>query len=81
MQRNSNSCFCPRCGARLCTFGERNEIGTKYREFYYPEDEAGLLWNDPDLGIDSLIETPIIKARDAMFPRLRDIHSSRLPRD
>ena len=64
----------------FCTFGERNEIWYKCTEFYYPEDEAGLLWNDPDLGIDWLVEAPNIKARDAMFPRLRDIDPSRLPR-
>ncbi|QWD91085.1 dTDP-4-dehydrorhamnose 3,5-epimerase [Polynucleobacter sp. MWH-Braz-FAM2G] len=60
--------------------GEWNEIWYKCTDFYYPEDEAGLLWNDPDLGIDWLINSPNIKVGDIFFPRLRDIHPSRLPR-
>ena len=28
------------------------EFTYKCDEFYHPEDEGGLLWNDPDLGIE-----------------------------
>ena len=63
----------------FCTLGDRNEILYKCTDFYYPEDEAGLLWNDPDLGICWPISNPIIKPRDKMFPRLKDICSSHLP--
>ena len=64
----------------FCTFGERNEIWYKCTDFYHPEDETGLLWNDPDLRINWLIDSPNINARDAMFPRFFDIHPSRLPK-
>lgn len=64
----------------FCALAERNEIWYKCTDFYYPEDEAGLLWNDPDVGIRWPIEAPNLKPRDAMFPRLRDIESSRLPK-
>lgn len=64
----------------FCTLGECNEMSYKCTEYYYPEDEAGVLWNDPDLGIEWPFLNPSIKPRDAAFPRLRDIDSSRLPR-
>jgi len=62
------------------TFDERNEILYKCTEFYYPDDEAGVLWNDPDLCIDWPTSEPRIKSRDAMFPCLCDIPSSKLPK-
>jgi len=43
------------------------------------EDEGGLLWSDPDLGIMWPEKDPVIKARDADFPRLCDIPRARLP--
>jgi dTDP-4-dehydrorhamnose 3,5-epimerase len=64
----------------FCTLGEENEILYKCTEYYYPDDEAGVLWNDPDLGIDWPIRDPIIKPRDAAFPRLREVDPARLPK-
>ena len=64
----------------FCTLGEENEILYKCSEYYYPDDEAGVLWNDPDLGIAWPITDPLIKERDAAFPRLRDISPARFPR-
>lgn len=64
----------------FCALGESNEILYKCTEYYYPDDEAGVLWNDPDLGIDWPIADPSIKERDLTFPRLKDIDRSRLPR-
>lgn len=64
----------------FCTLGDRNEILYKCSDYYYPDDEAGILWSDPDLGIAWPISDPVIKARDADFPRLRDVDAMRLPR-
>jgi dTDP-4-dehydrorhamnose 3,5-epimerase len=63
----------------FCTLAEGNEILYKCTEYYDPDDEAGLLWNDPDLGIDWPINNPAIKQRDASYPKLKEIHPSRLP--
>lgn len=64
----------------FCSLAEHNEIWYKCTQSYCPGDEAGLFWNDPDLGIEWPISAPLIKARDAEFPRLRDIDFSRLPK-
>jgi dTDP-4-dehydrorhamnose 3,5-epimerase len=37
---------------------------------YSPEAEAGLMWNDPALGIDWPIENPLVSERDKNWPAL-----------
>lgn len=44
------------------------------------EDERGVAWNDPDLNLDWGIEAPIVSARDAANPLLRDIPDDVMPR-
>jgi dTDP-4-dehydrorhamnose 3,5-epimerase len=39
---------------------------------YNPAAEGGILWNDPELGIDWGIENPTLSAKDAAAPRLSD---------
>lgn len=63
----------------FCTLGDENEILYKCTEYYFPDDEAGVLWNDPDIGIQWPVTDPLIKPRDAAFPRLRDVKEDRLP--
>lgn len=52
----------------------------KCSDFYDPEDEAGVLWNDPDIGIDWPLSQPIISDKDRRHPRLKDIPPERLPK-
>jgi dTDP-4-dehydrorhamnose 3,5-epimerase len=39
--------------------------------FYNRENEAGVLWNDPQLGIPWPVKDPIVSAKDAALPSLR----------
>ena len=47
----------------------------KCTDFYFPDDEAGILWCDPDLKIDWQIPTPIVSPKDQRLPLLRDVLS------
>jgi len=51
----------------------------KCGDFYRREDEHGVAWNDPDLGINWRISTPILSERDKLAPRLSEISSELLP--
>lgn len=64
----------------FCTLAEENEILYKCSEYYYPDDEAGVLWSDPDIGIKWPIESPVINARDAGYPCMKDVDESMFPR-
>lgn len=45
----------------------------KCDELYHPEDEGGIMWNDPDIGIDwGDISGVILSKKDKNYPLLRD---------
>ena len=44
----------------------------KVNEGYSPENERGILWNDPDVGIKWRMKNPLIKDVDAKQPLLKD---------
>ncbi len=52
---------------------ERAEFLYKTTDYWYPEHERSLLWNDPAMGIDWPIEgQPLLAAKDAAAALLRD---------
>ena len=48
----------------FCVLSEEAEMIYKVTEEYAPEYEAGILWNDADLGVRWPIENPILSPRD-----------------
>ncbi len=62
----------------FCVTSESAEIQYKCTELYHPEDELGVLWSDPDLAIRWPVTEPLLSAKDAALPRLRDVEA-RLP--
>ena len=54
-----------------------SEIVYKCSDYYAPETEGAILWNDPDIGIDWPTDTaPILSDKDAVAPLLSDLESS-----
>lgn len=51
----------------------------KCTEYYAPNCEASLIWNDPDLAIRWPVEEPRLSSKDLAAPRLRDVARDRLP--
>ena len=60
----------------FCVLSDRADFEYKCTEFYHPEDEVGLIWNDPELAIDWPLENPIVSARDAANGSLRSLLSA-----
>ena len=52
---------------------EYAEVEYKCTEFYHPEDEYGILWNDPEIAIEWEIENPILSEKDIKQPLLKEI--------
>lgn len=58
----------------FCTLEPGAEVLYKVNEFYAPEAEQGLLWNDPDLAIDWPEGAgAVLSERDRGWPPLRDL--------
>ena len=57
----------------FCVLSDFAEVLYKATNFYSPEHERCLLWNDPELGIAWPIPAaPVLSAKDAAGTRLRD---------
>lgn len=53
--------------------GASAEVLYKSTDYWYPEHERSLLWNDPALGIEwPLTEAPQLAAKDAGAKRLHE---------
>jgi dTDP-4-dehydrorhamnose 3,5-epimerase len=57
----------------FCVLSDSAEFLYKCTDFYVPGDEAGLIWNDPQLGIKWPIDQPILSDKDAILPSLADV--------
>jgi dTDP-4-dehydrorhamnose 3,5-epimerase len=57
--------FIPRGFAHgYCTLTEESEVLYKVDNFYTPQAECGLLWNDNDIGIDWPFRNPKLSEKD-----------------
>ena len=59
---------------------ETAEFLYKCDDFYYPAEERGIAWDDPELGIAWGIDKPIISNKDQYHPRLSAVPSQYLPK-
>src|SRR3990167_7578233 len=57
----------------FCTLANINDIHYKCTDYYNADDEHGLNWNDPTVGIHWPISKPNLNLRDTHFPFLTDI--------
>lgn len=48
------------------------EVMYKCTDVYNPQGEGGLLWNDPDVGIEWPISDVVLSDKDAVQPKLAD---------
>ena len=72
--REWNQIYIPECCAHwLGTLEPDTEVAYKASDYYAPELDRGLLWNDPALGLDWPISDPLLSEKDRSHPPLRDL--------
>ena len=61
----------------FCTLEPDTEVIYKVSAPYAPEHDAGVLWNDPDLGIPWPVEAgrAVLSEKDARLPRFSEMQS------
>ena len=51
---------------------ETAEFCYKVTDYYHPEDEGGIRWNDPQLKIDWQVQNPLLSEKDRQLPLLAE---------
>jgi dTDP-4-dehydrorhamnose 3,5-epimerase len=77
---NHRQLFVPQGFAHgFCVLSEDVLFTYKCSDYYAPDAEHGIDWDDPDIGIKWPIEKPLLSEKDAGYPRLRDVDEKDLP--
>jgi len=54
----------------FCVTSDVAEVEYKCSDFYVPDDQHGVLWSDPTLGIRWPVQEPMLSDRDLSYPPL-----------
>jgi dTDP-4-dehydrorhamnose 3,5-epimerase len=72
-EENKRQLLIPRgFGHGFLTLTDEVEFMYKADNFYAPEADGGIRWNDPELAVDWGIEEPILSNKDSKSPWLKD---------
>lgn len=74
--QNNRQLLIPRgFGHGFVTLSDETEFLYKADNFYAPEAEGGIRWNDPELAIDWGISDPVLSKKDQTLPWFRDVET------
>lgn len=62
----------------FCVLSDIADVEYKCSDYYDPQGEAGLLWNDPAVGVAWPVAAPILSAKDSAYEPLHS-HNHNLP--
>jgi dTDP-4-dehydrorhamnose 3,5-epimerase len=63
----------------FCVLSDTAYFMYKCTDVYNPIAEGGILWNDPDIGIEWPLQEVILSEKDKTYLQLKDIEKKRLP--
>ena len=63
----------------FCVLSDRAAFMYKCTDFYAPEHERSIVWNDPDLNINWGVTDPLVSNKDQQHSRLASISPQFLP--
>lgn len=56
----------------FCVLSDEAEVLYKCTDFYFPEHERCIQWDDPDIAIDWPMNNPVLSERDKNAPQLKN---------
>jgi dTDP-4-dehydrorhamnose 3,5-epimerase len=63
----------------FCVLSETAIVGYKCTDYYAPQEERGIRWDDPNLAISWPISSPLLSDKDGSYPYLGDMPDEDLP--
>lgn len=71
---NRKMLFVPKGFAHgFCVLSDTAHVAYKVTDYYFPESDSGIIFNDPDLAIDWSVKEPILSEKDKILPLLKDV--------
>ena len=64
------------CGHGFAVLSEEADATYLVSSVYDPATEAGIAWDDPDVGVDWRVAEPLLSERDKAAPKLADVADS-----
>ena len=56
----------------FCVLSDIADVFYKVNEEYSPENDVGIIWNDPEIGIKWPLENPLLSDKDLNLPSLKN---------
>lgn len=63
----------------FCVLSDTALFNYKCSDYYNPHDEGGIIWSDPEIGIDWPMNSPVLSQKDSIYPKLSEIKPENLP--
>jgi dTDP-4-dehydrorhamnose 3,5-epimerase len=60
-------------GHGFAVLSEEADVAYQVSSYYDPATEAGVAWDDPDVGVDWQVSEPLLSGRDKQAPRLAEV--------
>ena len=57
----------------FCVLSDEADVAYKLSSYYDPQTEAGIRWDDPEIGVEWPCADPVLSERDRRAPTLADI--------
>ncbi len=63
----------------FCVTSETAYFSYKCTDVYTPQAEGGIIWSDPDIGIEWPLEDVVLSDKDKIYTKLKDMTANKLP--
>jgi len=64
----------------FCVLSDTAYFTYKCTNIYTPSAEGGVMWNDPDIGVEWPIQDVVLSDKDKVYSRLKDVLVEKLPK-
>jgi dTDP-4-dehydrorhamnose 3,5-epimerase len=61
------------CGHGFAVLSDVADVAYQVSSYYDPATESGIVWDDPEIGVDWQVDDPLLSERDRNAPRLAEV--------